>query len=230
MGHHESCGRCHQSVCGYAQQPREPSPEPIDMLSLVRDMDSLPWLERDGRAIAAYAQPEVLALARKGDALISELRTTVAAQAAEIERLKESAPREPFDVRCADALADEVDALIRRNVIDSRSPAADALLDYRDPPRTPRSARIAALEEEVARLSQPVRKAVDLATLISEHTTLALASREAAITGLAEAFIRETGAQAKDCVLVEQWKGDKLTWQIKLAGPGDLPGVEEATP
>lgn len=54
----------------------------------------------------------------------------------------------PLDKRCADALADEVAALVRRGVIDSRSPAADALLDYREPPSTPRADRLAALEAE----------------------------------------------------------------------------------
>jgi len=43
------------------------------------------------------------------------------------------APERPFDKRAADALANEVAKLIERGVIDSRSPAADALLDYRDP-------------------------------------------------------------------------------------------------
>lgn len=39
-------------------------------------------------------------------------------------------PPEPFDVRAANALAHEVDQLVRRKVLDSRSLAADALLDY----------------------------------------------------------------------------------------------------
>jgi len=47
-------------------------------------------------------------------------------------------------------LADEVDALIARRVIDARSPVADALLDFRDPPRSPRSCRLAVLEQELA--------------------------------------------------------------------------------
>jgi hypothetical protein len=59
---------------------------------------------------------------------------------------------DPFVIRCADRLADEVAALVRRRVIDSRSPAADALLDYREPPSTPRADRLAALEREVERL------------------------------------------------------------------------------
>ena len=41
-------------------------------------------------------------------------------------------PREPgpFDVKAADRLAREVNKLVRRRIIDARSPAADALLDY----------------------------------------------------------------------------------------------------
>jgi hypothetical protein len=66
-----------------------------------------------------------------------------------VRELEAAAPRKPFDVRCADALADEVAALVLRRVIDSRSPAADALLDYREPPSTPRADRIAALESRV---------------------------------------------------------------------------------
>lgn len=56
--------------------------------------------------------------------------------------------------RTADALADEVDLLVRNGVIDSRSPAADALLDYRNQPCTPRSDRLRSLELEVVRLGE----------------------------------------------------------------------------
>lgn len=52
----------------------------------------------------------------------------------------------PFDRRAANALADEVAVLVRRQVIDSRSPAADALLDYREPPSSPRADRLALLD------------------------------------------------------------------------------------
>lgn len=48
----------------------------------------------------------------------------------------------PLDAQCADFLAAEVFNLIQRKVIDSRSPAADALLDYlngRDPHALERS-------------------------------------------------------------------------------------------
>lgn len=47
---------------------------------------------------------------------------------------------------CVTALADEVDVLVRKHVIDSRSPAADALLDVRNVPSTPRSDRLLQLE------------------------------------------------------------------------------------
>jgi hypothetical protein len=52
-----------------------------------------------------------------------------------------------FKLRAAEALADEVAVLVRRGVLDSRSPAADALLDFRDPPSSPRADRLAELEK-----------------------------------------------------------------------------------
>lgn len=55
--------------------------------------------------------------------------------------------------RDADRLADEVAVLVRRDVIGSRSPAADALLDYRDPPSSERADRLAHLEREVERVA-----------------------------------------------------------------------------
>ena len=58
----------------------------------------------------------------------------------------------PFDRRCADALADEVDILVGRHVLDQRSPAADALLDYRNIPRSQRSARMLSLTDELERV------------------------------------------------------------------------------
>lgn len=80
---------------------------------------------------------------------------TLRARVAEIERDAEQhklvMPREPFDVRCADALADEVAVLVIRKVIDSRSPAADALLDYRNPPQTLRAERLATADDLATR-------------------------------------------------------------------------------
>lgn len=54
----------------------------------------------------------------------------------------------------ADRLADEVAVLVHRGTLDARSPAGDALLDYREPPATPRADRIVALEAEVQRLTE----------------------------------------------------------------------------
>lgn len=62
----------------------------------------------------------------------------------------------PFDKIAADRLADEVAALVTNRHLDSRSAAADALLNYREPPRTERSDRIATLEAERARLRERV--------------------------------------------------------------------------
>jgi len=62
----------------------------------------------------------------------------------------------PMDRRCADALADEVSVLIRQKVISERSPAADALLDYRNDGQmlSERSDRIASLGREIERLKK----------------------------------------------------------------------------
>jgi hypothetical protein len=66
-----------------------------------------------------------------------------------VRELEEARPLTPFERIAADRLADEVASLVSRHLLDSRSAAADALLDYREPPRSARSDRIAALEEEV---------------------------------------------------------------------------------
>jgi hypothetical protein len=56
-----------------------------------------------------------------------------------------------FDKRAADALACEVQKLIDRKVIDARSPAADALLDYVDPgPNESVPAKLAAAPPEAS--------------------------------------------------------------------------------
>lgn len=65
-------------------------------------------------------------------------------------------PLRTFDQLGADRLADEVAVLVHRRVVDARSPVADALLDYRDPPSTPRAERMARLEADAARLERRV--------------------------------------------------------------------------
>lgn len=104
-----------------------------------------------------------------------------------------------FRSRAADALADEVDVLVRRKEIDSRSPAADALLSFRDPPSTERSCRLAALEADVAAkqrgyddLHQMVPGQMDIWTKVD-----ALVKRERAlVAGLQDAERRERAALA----------------------------------
>ena len=52
--------------------------------------------------------------------------------------------------RAADRLADEVAVLVMRGDLDARSAAGDRLLDYRNPPRSPRSDRLLELEYALA--------------------------------------------------------------------------------
>lgn len=60
----------------------------------------------------------------------------------------------PLLRRDADRLADEVAVLVRDGRLDARSPAADALLDYREPPYSPRADRLWQLEGDVADIKQ----------------------------------------------------------------------------
>jgi hypothetical protein len=92
-----------------------------------QNLDLIAALRNHARALLAAAREAV------------QLRERVA-------ELEKRVPDEPFDKRCADALADEVAVLVRNRAIDSRSPAADALLDYRNPPSTLRADRLAELE------------------------------------------------------------------------------------
>lgn len=80
----------------------------------------------------------------------------------------------PFARRAADALADEVAALVRRRIVDYRDPVADALLDYRNPPSSPRADRIGQLEEQVAVLKAEVfRGEEQVAVLTADLDVLA---------------------------------------------------------
>lgn len=53
------------------------------------------------------------------------------------ERALDSLRSAYLRLKDADHLADEVQRLVERRVIDARSPAADALLDFRNPPNRP---------------------------------------------------------------------------------------------
>lgn len=75
--------------------------------------------------------------------LVEDVASAVAerdAKHAEVIRLRQDAGR----------LADEVQVLIQRRVLDARSPAGDALLDFREPPRSERGDRLVELEDALS--------------------------------------------------------------------------------
>ncbi len=97
---------------------------------------------------------------------------------AEIAKLRAEVDEKTTRLRDADMLADEVAALVMRRVIDSRSAASDALLRYREEPRTELSDRIAALESALS----AARAALDgereaLAVICDEQASLAKRDR-----------------------------------------------------
>lgn len=90
--------------------------------------------------------------------LVGELRAEREVLLAQLDALRKEPLRTMKD-RAADHLADEVQVLVQRRVIDSRSPAGDALLDYREPVRSKRGDRLTELEAELARLRAPPTEA-----------------------------------------------------------------------
>lgn len=78
-----------------------------------------------------------------------EILTKVVAERNQLRELVKASGR-TVEIKVDQVEAAQVDALIKRRVLDARSPVADALLDFRDPPRTPRSCRLADLECELA--------------------------------------------------------------------------------
>jgi hypothetical protein len=96
-----------------------------------------------------------------------------------------------WDRRAADALADEVAVLVRRHVIDSRSPAADALLDYRDPPSTQRADRMAELERALAKAEQERDELRTENERLARHHAGRCAERDAAVADNAALWSRE---------------------------------------
>jgi hypothetical protein len=67
-----------------------------------------------------------------------------------IQELERENTRLQLRLRGADRLADEVAILVQRKVIGSRCPAADALLDFRDPPQSERSNELESLRRALA--------------------------------------------------------------------------------
>lgn len=133
--------------------------------------------------------------------------------------------RSPMLKRAADALADEVAALVRRRVIDSRSPAADALLDYRDPPTTPRADRLAVLEAErdaaTARAEQAERRVQTFQH--GERQALKMA-------GEAEARVRDLEGAARRVVLGFREHNYNCAWLAAWAMLDVLERIHLATP
>lgn len=76
------------------------------------------------------------------------LAEQLAAAVKEIDRLN-AQPVRLFDHLAAERMADEIAVLVQRKVISSRCPAADALLDYRNPPQSERSDRLVDLERQI---------------------------------------------------------------------------------
>ena len=56
----------------------------------------------------------------------------------------------------------------------------------------------------------------NLADMIAEATTTAMAKRNSGLEELIKAFLSETGASAADCQLVEEIGAGKLTWRIEM--------------
>jgi hypothetical protein len=102
-------------------------------------------LVAEAMAVEASLRP-LLALARAAHSAAIDSMGWMVAEIASLRAALDKAPLRTFDQTAADALADEVNVLVRRKIIDSRSPAADALLSYRDPPASPRGDRLAELE------------------------------------------------------------------------------------
>lgn len=91
----------------------------------------------------------------------------LAAQAARVPGLEEERDLAKLRLeRDGGRLADEVAVLVRQRVVDQRSPVADALLDFREPPASERSDRLVTLERDAATLRERV------ATLEKEVTAL----------------------------------------------------------
>jgi len=106
----------------------------------------------------------------------------------------------------ADCMADEIDLLVRRKVIDSRSTAADALLSFRSgKPQSERSDRLLALEAELAKLKhrEPVK-------LDEQGVGLAKANKAEADRLFADGMIHAHGGNASFDTLIAPANGNPV--------------------
>lgn len=134
---------------------------------------------------------------------LDELTERHARAAAELETYRTKGAG-PWEKRAADRLADEVNVLVRRKIIDARSPAADALLDYRDPPYTEHSDRMAELERSL----EDARAAIVTLVTIGDLMRRGIAKGQAAFDNRRDRLSVAGGAndgrvQKKDLELVE---------------------------
>lgn len=122
------------------------------------------YTEADVRQVAAKIKRAITTSMQgpAADALLERL-VTAALEGAKVPGLQTKVMELDTKVRHAEPLADEVAVLVRRKVIDSRDPAADALLDFRDPPSTPRADRMAVLETWQSDVMAAIASAVDYA-------------------------------------------------------------------
>lgn len=151
------------------------------------DAIGIAWLRNNLRALldgyaAALVRIEALEkFCGIAGIMVDDLAAERDAANAEVKKLRYALSRAPlrtFDQIGADHLADEVCVLIDRKIIDSRSPAADALLDYRDPPRSPRSDRIVVIEKSAAGLQAEVLRLTETARTAAENWMAACQQRD----------------------------------------------------
>lgn len=78
----------------------------------------------------------------------NSMQAEIATLRAQVDALTAKQTDDHWKLRAADDLADAVAAMVTRRQLDSRSLPADALLNYRNPPRTDRSDYLASREAE----------------------------------------------------------------------------------
>lgn len=196
---------------------------------LDREASQGPWTASQGAVDGIISGPDFVftidgnehARSWADSRFIAESRTLLPALAADCERLQ-GERQAALDVariaeqnrdwallrlnRDAARLADEVDVLVRRKVIDHRSPAADALLDFREPPSTERSCRLAELEQ--ARDREKEREESLREQLAAAHRTIA---DDAALLAIAKDFARNAAPilNAHKQLVAAAQKGDE---------------------
>lgn len=146
-----------------------------------------PWRAHDGYVCAGCLGAEVANLKDERDAAQKER---------DLAKLRLE--------RDGGRLADEVAVLVRQRVVDQRSPVADALLDFREPPASERADRLVVLEKENTTLRERVAtleadRAID-SVLADEHSWR-LTEAGLHQLSLAEARVKELEANVE-----RQWK------------------------